>query len=109
MIESDLLAADKAAKLLRVERRTFDGYVARGDIVYIAVGLGLKRVRKRCDPEDIARFREKQRRIERPPEPTRNRRRAPAAPARDVIDFKAMLMDLRAQRRAARAAGRLHE
>ncbi len=32
-------------------RRTFDGHVARGDIAYIAVGLGLQRLRKRFDPE----------------------------------------------------------
>lgn len=98
---TDLLTADEAAKLLRIGRRTFDGHVARGDIVYIAVGPGLKRVRRRFDPEDIARFRERQRRVEGPPEPTRNPRRAPAVPAREVIDFKALLVDLRAQRRAA--------
>lgn len=106
MTESDLLTADEAAKLLRIGRRTFDGHVARGDIAYIVVGLGLKRVRKRFDPEDIARFRERQRRVERPLEPTRNRRRALVVPAREVIDFKALLVDLRAQRRAARETGR---
>lgn len=107
MPEPDLLTADEAAKLLRIGRRTFDGHVARGDIAYIAVGLGEKRVRKRFDPEDIARFRESQRRMEGPPEPTRSRRRAPAAPtSQEVIDFKALLGDLRAQRRAARETGR---
>ena len=35
----DPLAADEAANLLRISRRTFDGHVARGDIAYIAVGL----------------------------------------------------------------------
>lgn len=104
MIESDLLTADEAAKLLRIGRRTFDGHVARGDIAYIAVGLGEKRVRKRFDPEDIARFRERQRRVECPPKPTRSRRRAPAPPVPKVIDFKALLKDLRAEKRVARKA-----
>jgi hypothetical protein len=64
MPEPNLLTAGEVAQMLRTGRRTFDGHVARGDIAYIAVGLGLKRVRKRFDPEDIARFRERQRRVE---------------------------------------------
>ncbi|MEL6059462.1 hypothetical protein [Methylobacterium sp. DCY52] len=50
------LLADEAAKLLRIGQRTFDGHVARGDIAYIAIGLGEKRIRKQFDPEDIAQF-----------------------------------------------------
>ena len=103
MTDSDLLTADEAAKLLRIGRRTFDGHVARGDIAYIAVGLGDKRVRKRFAPEDIARFRERQRRLECPPEATGNRRfKEPAKP--EVIDFEALLQERRAARRAARSA-----
>lgn len=105
MAESDLLTADEAAKLLRIGRRTFDGHVARGDIAYIAVGLGVKRVRKRFDPEDIARFREQQRRVECPPQPTRGRRRAAKQPAIEIIDFKALLEERRAERRAKRQKG----
>ena len=108
MTDSNLLTADEAAKLLRIGRRTFDGHVARGDIAYMAVGLGRKRIRKRFDPEDIARFRERQKRVDRPPKPTRGRRRASEVPAQEIIDFSALLVDLRAQRRAARKT-RLHE
>lgn len=104
MPEPDLLTADEAAKLLRIGRRTFDGHVARGDIAYIAVGLGLQRVRKRFDPEDIARFRESQRRVERPRELTRNRRHASAAAEWKIVDFKAVLEERRAERRADREA-----
>ena len=104
-MESDLLTGDEAAKLLRISRRTFDGHVDRGDIAYIAVGLGLQRVRKRFDPEDIAQFRERQRRVECPSAPTQSRRRAPAAPA-EAIDFKALLKERRDARRVARASGR---
>ncbi|UIY45571.1 helix-turn-helix domain-containing protein [Methylobacterium radiotolerans] len=104
MPEPDLLTADEAAKLLRIGRRTFDGHVARGDIAYIAVGLGLQRIRKRFDPEDIARFREQQRRVQSPPDATPSRRRNEKAPQVEIIDFKALLVDLRAQRRAAREA-----
>lgn len=104
MIESDLLTADEAAKLLRIGRRTFDGHVARGDIAYIAVGLGEKRVRKRFDPEDIARFREQQRRVDRLPEATPSGRRTKKAPVVEIIDFKALLEERRAERRAAREA-----
>ncbi|WCS28864.1 helix-turn-helix domain-containing protein (plasmid) [Methylobacterium sp. NMS14P] len=104
MPEPDLLTADEAAKLLRIGRRTFDGHVARGDIAYIAVGLGLQRVRKRFDPEDIARFREQQRRVERPPKATPSRRRTKKAPVVEIIDFKTLLKDLRAERKAAREA-----
>ena len=104
MPEPDLLTADEAAKLLRIGRRTFDGHVARGDIAYIAVGLGLQRIRKRFDPEDIARFRERQKRVERPLEPTRNRRRGRAATEWEIVDFKAVLEERRAERRAAREA-----
>jgi hypothetical protein len=49
--------------------RTFDARVALGDIASIAVGMGLKRVRKRFDPEDIKRFRDRQRRVEYQPDP----------------------------------------
>ncbi|MCJ2070521.1 helix-turn-helix domain-containing protein [Methylobacterium sp. J-030] len=106
MLEPDLLTADEAAKLLRIGRRTFDGHVARGDIAYIAVGLGEKRVRKRFDPEDITQFRERQRRVECPPEPTRGRRRAPDVPVQEIIDFKALLQKRQAARRSARHADR---
>jgi hypothetical protein len=51
--------ADEADRLLRIGRHTFDAHVARGDIAYIAVGMGLKRLRKRFDPEDIKRFRDR--------------------------------------------------
>lgn len=105
MPEPDLLTADEAAKLLRIGRRTFDGHVARGDIAYIAVGLGLQRVRKRFDPEDIARFRERQRRVECPPKPTRSHTRSVAPPVPEVVDFKALLKDLRAERRAVQENG----
>lgn len=104
MPETDLLTADEAAKMLRIGRRTFDGHVARGDIAYIAVGLGEKRVRKRFDPEDIAKFRERQRRVESQSEVTPNRRRTTEAPAVEIIDFKALLEERRAERRAARKA-----
>lgn len=102
MPEPDLLTADEAANLLRIGRRTFEGHVARGDIAYIAVGLGEKRIRKRFDPEDIAQFRERQRRVECPPEATRGRRRPLAAPTPEIVDFDALLRDLRAKRRATR-------
>ena len=85
--------------------RTFDGHAARGDISYIAVGLCLTRVRKRFGREDIARFREKQRRVERPLEPPQSRRRAPATPTK-AIDFKALSEERRDARRAARASMR---
>lgn len=104
MIESDLLTADEAAKLLRIGRRTFDGHVARCDIAYIAVGLGLQRVRKRFDPADIDRFREHQRHVDRRPEATPSRRRIRKASMVEIIDFKALLEERRARRRAAREA-----
>jgi hypothetical protein len=88
-------------------RRTFEGHVAQGDVAYTAVGLGLQRVRKRFDPKDIARFRERQRRVGCLPEPTRNRARAPASSAPEVIDFKALLRNLRAEKRATRESSRL--
>ena len=90
MNEPALLTADEAAKLLRIGRRTFDGHVARGEIAYIAVGLGMKRVRKRFDPEDISRFRERQRRIERPPEGAPGRRGTKEVSAAGTIDFRAL-------------------
>ncbi|MGE8131585.1 helix-turn-helix domain-containing protein [Methylobacterium sp. NPDC080182] len=105
MPEPDLLTADEAAKLLRIGRRTFDGHVARGDIAYIAVGLGLQRVRKRFDPEDIARFRERQRRVEGPPQVMPSRRSAKKVPGVEIIDFKALLEERRAERRARRQKG----
>lgn len=64
------------------------------------------RIRKRFDPEDIARFREQQKRIECPPEFTRGRRRVPEVPAQEIIDFKALLVKLRAARRSARHSDR---
>ena len=109
MLEPDLLTADEAAKLLRIGRRTFDGHVARGDIAYIAVGLGLQRVCKRFDPADIDRFRDRQRRAERPPELTRNRRRLQGPPAVQIVDFRALLEERRAERRAAREAAQKAE
>jgi len=105
MPETNLLTADEAAKLLRIGRRTFDGHVARGDIAYIAVGLGLQRVRKRFTPEDIAQFRERQRRVESPSPVVSSRKRARAAPI-EIVDFRALLEQRRAERRAARKAGR---
>ena len=106
MPETNLLTADEAAKLLRIGRRTFDGHVARGDIAYIAVGLGLKRVRKRFAPEDITRFRDRQRRVECPPEPTRKRKPATQLPEHGIIDFRALSEERRAARRAERQAKR---
>lgn len=100
MLTSDLLTADEAAKLLRIGRRTFDAHVARGDIAYIAVGMGLKRTRKRFEPESLARFRERQRRVECPPALSRERGRAPALD--ESIDFAALLRERRAQKQAAR-------
>lgn len=102
MPETDLLTADEAAKMLRIGRRTFDGHVARGDIAYIAVGMGEKRIRKRFDPADIDQFRNRQRRVERSPEPTRHRRRLQPAPAVEIVDFKALLEERRAKKRADR-------
>ena len=104
MTESDLLTADEAAKLLRIGRRTFDGHVARGDIAYIAVGLGLQRVRKRFDPADIDRFRERQRRAEASPQVMPSRRRSKKVHAIEIVDFKALLEERRAARRTAREA-----
>lgn len=106
MTESDLLTADEAAKLLRISRRTFDGHVTRGDIAYVAVGLGLKRVRKRFASEDITGFRDRQRRVECPPEPTRRRKPATQLAKHGIIDFKALLEERRAARRAERQAKR---
>lgn len=104
MPETDLLTADEAAKSLRISRRTFDGHVARGDIAYIAVGLGLKRIRKRFAPEDIVQFREKQRQVECPPELTRGHRRIVKLPDHEIIDFRALLEERRAARRMERQA-----
>ena len=106
MPETDLLTADEATKVLRIGRRTFDGRVARGDIAYIAVGLGMKRVRKRFDPEDITRFREQQRRVESPPEGTPRRRGIKEVSATGIIDFQALLEERRAERRVAQKASR---
>ncbi len=103
-VVSDLLTADEAAKLLRIGRRTFEGHVARGGIAYIVVGLGLKRVRKRFAPEDIARFRDGQRRVECRPTIAPNQSRAPAAAKPEIIDFRALLEQRRAKRRAIREA-----
>ncbi len=65
------------------------------------------RIRKRFDPEDIARFREQSRNgRECPPEFTRGRRRVPEVPAQEIIDFKALLVKLRAARRSARHSDR---
>lgn len=105
MLTSDLLTADEAAKLLRIGRRTFDAHVARGDIAYIAVGMGLKRTRKRFDPEDLARFRQQQRRVECPSAPSLSRQRA-TKPQPESIDFAAILRERRAERQAAREKAR---
>lgn len=104
MPEPDLLTADEAAKQLRIGRRTFDVHVARGDIAFIAVGLGLQRIRKRFDPEDIARFREQQRRVDPPPRVARRGRDRVAAV--EIVDFRALLEQRCVERRAARKAGR---
>ncbi|SDO56190.1 DNA binding domain-containing protein, excisionase family [Methylobacterium phyllostachyos] len=104
MPEPDLLTADEAAELLRISRRTLDGHVARGDIAYISVGLGEKRTRKRFDPADIDRFRERQRRVEAPPPATPSCRRRKEVPAVEIVDFKALLEERRAARRTAREA-----
>jgi hypothetical protein len=104
MPETDLLTADEAAKSLRISRRTFDGHVARGDIAYIAVGLGVKRIRKRFAPEDIDRFRDRQRRVEQPPGASRGDGRAVRVSENMTIDFKALLDERRAERRMAREA-----
>jgi hypothetical protein len=69
MTQSGLLTADEAAKVLRIGRRTFVGHVVRGDIAYIAVGLGFKWIRERSDPEGIAPF-GSGRAVECAPEPT---------------------------------------
>jgi excisionase family DNA binding protein len=98
---STLLTADEAAELLRIGRRTFDAHVARGDIPYIAVGVGLKRTRKRFEPEDLARFRERQRRVECSPDPIPSRPRTVGQQS-ESIDFAAILRERRAEKRAAR-------
>lgn len=100
---STLLTADEAAEMLRIGRRTFDAHVARGDIPYIAVGMGLKRTRKRFEPEDLARFRERQRRLEYPT--TLADRTERAASPGEGIDFAALLRERRAEKRAARRKG----
>ncbi len=104
MLDAHLLTADEAAKLLRISRRIFDGHVARGDIAHIAIGLGLMRARKRFATDDIARFRERQRRVECLPEPTRVGRRTAGLPQHGTIDFEALLEERRAVRRMARYA-----
>lgn len=96
MTEFNLLTADEAAKLLRIGRRTFDGHVVRGDVAYIAVGLDEKRVRKRFDPEGITWFRDRQRRVGCPPEPTRRRRRTAGLSKHETLDFEALLQERRA-------------
>ena len=101
MLTSDLLTADEAAKLLRIGRRTFDAHVARGDIAYIAVGMGLKRTRKRFDPEELAQFRERQRRVECPPALAPSRPRTVGQQPKS-IDFAAILRERRSEKRAAR-------
>lgn len=101
MPKPDLLTADEAAKLLRIGRRTFDAHVGRGDIAYIAVGMGLKRTRKRFDPEDLVRFRDRQRRVECPSDPTASRASA-SAPKSEGTDFAAILRERRAEKRATR-------
>ncbi|MCJ2023126.1 helix-turn-helix domain-containing protein [Methylobacterium sp. J-067] len=101
MLTSNLFTANEAAKLLRVGRRAFDAHVARGDIAYIAVGMGLKRIRKRFDPEDLARFRERQRRVECPSDPSQSKARASASKS-EGTDFAAILRERRAEKRATR-------
>ncbi|WP_342167037.1 helix-turn-helix domain-containing protein [Methylobacterium sp. SD21] len=101
MLTSDLLTADEAAKLLRIGRRTFDAHVARGDIAYIAVGMGLKRTRKRFDPADLAQFREQQRRVECPPELSPKQARGHVSGSKSV-DFAAILRERREERKADR-------
>ncbi|KST56613.1 hypothetical protein AO398_10055 [Methylobacterium sp. GXS13] len=98
----DLLTADEAANLLRISRRTSDNHVARGDIAYIAVGLGLKRVRRRFSPEDLVRFRDSQRRVDWPSEITTGRSRISMSAKYEAIDFKALLKERRAARRVSR-------
>lgn len=102
MTESDLLTADEAAQRLRIGRRTFDGHVRRGDIHYIAVGLGEKRIRKRFDPADIDRFRDSQRRAECPSLSVPARTRTRMTSESMVVDFQGLLEQRRAERRNAR-------
>ena len=108
MKESDLLTAEEAASLLRIGRRTFDAHVARGDIHYIAIGLGQKRTRKRFDPADIDRFRENQRRAACPSSNAQDRRRTPTTSGSGAVDFRAILEQRRAEKRNARKSALAH-
>ncbi|TFZ59352.1 DNA-binding protein [Methylorubrum sp. Q1] len=96
--ERPLYDFEQTAQYLGVSKRTLHSLVSNGLISYIAVGLGLKRRRKMFDPEDLARFRERQRRTECPSTSGPGRRRGPTTSSSEVVDFQA----LRAQRRAAR-------
>jgi len=102
MPETDLLTADEAARSLRISRRTFDGHIARGDITYNVVGLGLERIRKRFALEDIDRFRDRQRRVEQTPDAGHGR--TVKVGESTTIDFAALLDERRARRRKLREA-----
>ena len=53
-------------------------------------------IRRRFDPEDIARFRDRQRRVEQPPNVVRGRRQAVKVGGHGTIDFNALLEERRA-------------
>src|SRR5690349_19715936 len=96
-----LLSMDEAAAELGISVRTLFDHCRFGEITYIAVGRGLKRRRKMFDPEDLTRFRERQRRTECPSSDAPARRSSRTTSGSEVVDFRA----LREQRRSAKRRG----
>lgn len=61
-----LLTPKEACEELKIGMDTLLWHVEQGELLYVAVGKGKQRIRRRFDPEDIARFKELRRRRECP-------------------------------------------
>src|SRR6188472_1945382 len=59
-----LYTLKEAAALLGMSPDTLRGYLDKGEISYIALGHGRRRIRRRFDIEDLERFKARQRRTD---------------------------------------------
>jgi excisionase family DNA binding protein len=99
---SKLLTMNEAATQLGISTRTLRGHVKMGEIAYIALGHGVKRVRRMFDESDLEAFKERRRRVDPCPSISpKTRRSSTSTSGGQVSDFTA----LRNARRAAKQRG----
>jgi hypothetical protein len=98
------LPLQETAALLGMDAKTLRGHVEKGNIRFVAVGLGTLKLRREFRLADVLEFLERMSRRECPSTSVKTRRSTTSTSSSEVVGFTALREKLIAERQRSRSA-----